>query len=479
MRTDRKRLQAVAAAALVAGLLLRLWFARHAPAVSGDSLVYGGIAKNWMTRGVYGFYGNDAGGVSPTLIRLPGYPFFLAVCFRLFGMEHYGAVTYVQVIADLLTCVLAAAVAKRIFGQRAALVTLWVAALCPFTANYAAVPLTETLVLLTIATAFYAMLRWREAGAAFNGWLWVIGAALAHSLLLRPEQGLLAVAVLPAMWWSAGWTRRAVGPVVACAVCVLLPLVPWTVRNWRTFHVIQPLAPRYANDPGEDPPLGFARWYRTWAIEFASTDEVYWNYNGDRINPAMLPERAFDAGSRPANEALRKQTLDALDRYNQTAQQSPESEAAFAELARERVHAHPVQYYQLLPVARLVNMMLRPRTEMMAVPLEWWRWREHPEMSLLAGIYAAVNLLYLAVGAAGWWCWRRWRCSVPMPELAWAMAASVVLRCLLLLTIDNSEPRYTLEFFPVVFVCAGALFEAAWRRSAAATSAERAAGRSE
>jgi hypothetical protein len=43
-------------------------------------------------------------------------------------------------------------------------------------------------------------------------------------------------------------------------------------------------------------------------------------------------------------------------------------------------------------------------------------------------------------------------------ELAFAMAASLILRTALLLTLDNSEPRYTLEFFPVLFVWAGALF---------------------
>jgi hypothetical protein len=32
------------------------------------------------------------------------------------------------------------------------------------------------------------------------------------------------------------------------------------------------------------------------------------------------------------------------------------------------------------------------------------------------------------------------------------------LRTLLLLTLDNSEPRYTLEFFPVLMVWAGAVF---------------------
>ena len=32
------------------------------------------------------------------------------------------------------------------------------------------------------------------------------------------------------------------------------------------------------------------------------------------------------------------------------------------------------------------------------------------------------------------------------------MVGYVALRCALLLTLDNSEPRYTLELFPVLFV---------------------------
>jgi 4-amino-4-deoxy-L-arabinose transferase-like glycosyltransferase len=473
MPRERSRIQPVALAALVAGLLIRLWFVQHAPAVGGDSLVYGSIAKNWITRGIYGFYSDGHGSISPTLIRLPGYPIFLAGCFRLFGMEHYGAVRYVQVLVDLVTCWLAGAVANRTFGPKAGVAALWLAALCPFTANYAAAPLSETLVLLTIAAAFYGFLRWRDAGAGWNRWLWVISASLAYSLLLRPEQGLLAAALLPAMGGIAWRSRRRLVPVIACAVCLVLPLVPWTVRNWRTFHVFQPLAPRYANDPGEMPPRGFARWYRTWAIEFASTDAVYWNYNSDQIDPAMLPARAFNAGSADASAILRQQTLDVLRRYNLTTQQSRESEAEFAALAQERVRAHPLQYYVLLPIARLADMILRPRTEMMAVPTEWWRWRRDPKATLRAGAYAALNLLYFVLGVAGFWRWRRAGFG-PVPWLAWAMAASVLLRCALLLTIDNSEPRYTLEFFPVLFVCAGALFQ-----RSPATSVGTAAPRSE
>ncbi|HKO19280.1 MAG TPA: glycosyltransferase family 39 protein [Acidobacteriaceae bacterium] len=458
MDSERKRPQIAVIVALAAGLLLRLWFVRHAPLIAGDALVYGGIAKNWMTRGVYGFYANGSGGISPTLLRLPGYPIFLVACFRVFGMEHYGAVRYVQVAVDLVTCGFAAEVSRRVFGEKAGLATLWAAALCPFTANYAAAPLTETLVLMTIAAAFYGLLRWRDAGAGLNAWVWLVGVALAYSLLLRPDQGLLSVAVLPAMWWGG---RRRWTPVIACVACIVLPLTAWTARNWHTFHVFQPLAPRYANDPGEDPPTQFGRWYRTWAIEFSSTDAVYWNYNGGRIDPEALPSRVFDAGSAEASQHLRQQTLEALQRYDLTTQQTGESEAAFGALADERIHAHPIQYYVLLPLARLADMALRPRTEMMAVPMEWWRWRGHPGKSLFAAGYAALNLAYFAIAAVGFWRWRRAHFA-GRAALAWAMAASVMLRCALLLTIDNAEPRYTLEFFPVVFVCAGALF---WTRA--------------
>src|SRR5271154_113159 len=130
---------------------------------------------------------------------------------------------------------------------------------------------------------------------------------MAYSVLLRPEQGLLAASVIPAMLWMS-WRRdetrrlrlKAILPVVLAALCVVLPLAPWALRNWRTFHVVQPLAPRYATDPGEFVPLGFQRWYRTWAIDFASTEEVYWNYDSASVEIGDLPVRAFDSGEQYA-----------------------------------------------------------------------------------------------------------------------------------------------------------------------------------
>jgi 4-amino-4-deoxy-L-arabinose transferase-like glycosyltransferase len=363
-----------------------------------------------------------------------------------------------QCVIDLGTCLVIAALAGRLFGGRAAMAALWLSALCPFTAIYTAAPLTEVLTLFCIALTFYALERWRGAGMGFSRWLWVTAAAMAYSILLRPEQGLLAATVIPAMLWMV-WQQvkprrsllRAVVPVVFAAVCVVLPLAPWAVRNWRTFHVVQPLAPRFATDPGEAIPLGFQRWYRTWAIDFASTEEVYWNYDSAPVEVGDLPARAFDSGEQYA------ETTAILKSYNETDNASPSLDARFEALAKERIHDNPIRYYIALPVARLLNMLFRPRAEMLEIPLEWWRIGEHPQMTLLAAGLAVLNVGYFLLGAFGLWRWRRsgWGSHL---ALAGAMVAFVVLRCALLLTLDNSEPRYTLEFFPLLIVWASFLF---------------------
>jgi 4-amino-4-deoxy-L-arabinose transferase-like glycosyltransferase len=446
-----------AALALAAGLAVRLWFVAHQARISGDTLLYGNIARNWMQHGVYSFT-PPPGVPVPTLIRLPGYPLFLVACFWIFGVEHYTEVMYVQCMIDLGTCVLIAALAGRLFGRRVAMAALLLSALCPFTAMYTAAPLTEVLTLFCIALAFYGLERWRSAGLGLNRWLWVTAAAMAYAVLLRPEQGMLAATILPAMLWMVWPTRepqrfqwRTALPVVVAALCVVLPLAPWTMRNWRTFHVIQPLAPRYATDPGEFVSLGFQRWYRTWAIDFASTEEVYWNYDNAPVEIGDLPSRTFDSSDQYA------QTEAILRVYNKTENATPSLDARFEALAEQRIHDDPLRYYVALPIARLLNMLFRPRAEMLEVPLEWWKIREHPRMSLLAAGLAALNLGYLVLGGIGLWRWRRsgWG---PHVALAGAMIGFVVLRCALLLTLDNSEPRYTLEFFPLVIVWGSFIF---------------------
>jgi len=289
----------------------------------------------------------------------------------------------------------------------------------------------------------------------------VTAAALAYAVLLRPEQGLLAATVVPAMAWMA-WRSvgglKAVIPVVAAAICVVLPLVPWAMRNERVFHVFQPLAPRYANDPGEAVPLGFQRWYRTWAIEFASTESVYWNYDGVDINIADLPNRAFDT----QDEYERTAAL--LSEYDKNDNPTPALDRGFEALAEERIARDPLRYYVALPAARLANMLLRPRTELMGTALEWWKKKEDRSQRVFGAVYSGINLAYLLLGGFGLAIvWRGGGNRVLLTSMLGYMA----LRCVLLLTIDNSEPRYTLEFFPLLWVWGAGGWQACSPREAA------------
>ena len=98
--------------ALAAGLGLRLWMLKQFFELRGDPLIYGDLAKNLLLHGQYAFTSPD-GSLGPTLARLPGYPLFLALCFRLFGMENYVAVCWAQIALELAGCLLLADFARR------------------------------------------------------------------------------------------------------------------------------------------------------------------------------------------------------------------------------------------------------------------------------------------------------------------------------------------------------------------------------
>ena len=442
-------------AALAAGAALRGFFALHHPRFMGDTLVYGELAHNLLAHHVYGL--ND-GHIRPTLIRLPGYPLFLAACFVLFGTANYVAVVWLQVALDLLGCVLLGALASRLFGRRVGMVAIWLAALCPFTANYAAAPLTETPSIFCVVLGFWGLARWLgavRAGQPGLEWAACVGVAITAATLLRPDGGLLAAALVPAMLWAA-WRRGAparrwrswgLGGAVLASAMLTVALGLWAARNWQVFHVVQPLAPKYANDPDELAPLGFARWYRTWAVGFGDTVNVYWTYDGSPLALSYLPTRAFD------DPAQRRETAALYARYNEVQTATPEIDAAFARLAAERVRAHPVRFYGLLPLAKLADMWLRPRTELMKLPLDWWRVRAHPRRSAFEIAYAAPDWALLLLAVAGLVRWRR-RGWGEYGPVAFAAVAFVLMRSAMLLTIDNSEPRYTLECFPVVLLLA-------------------------
>ena len=435
--------------AVLAGTLLRLWMLKHFFEVTGDSLIYGGIAKNLIQSGRYALT-VGTGETYPTLIRLPGYPMFLAMCFKLFGMENYASAAWVQIALELLGCLLLADLARRIAPEKlkrgAAHCTLWLAAMCPFTAVYAANPLSEGPTLFVIALAMWCAACFEQR----PGWRPALGFtfAVTYAALLRPDGALVGVAFVPVLVLTLVRRGRSIrvrgGVARMMAVCVLLALTPfaaWTWRNWTTFHVFEPLAPRYATDPGEATQAGWVSWVKTWCLDFVSTYQVYWNAPGDALDISKLPARAFDSPDQYS------QTAALFNDYNKGGDLlTPEIDARFAALARERYTAHPFERHVILPAGRVIDMWLRPRVENLPIDLDWWVYSHHYAETRFSWFYAGLNALYLLLGIVGL-CLR--------PSMWRWMLAYMVLRSLLLLTVEAPEARYTLECFPMLFVLGG------------------------
>jgi 4-amino-4-deoxy-L-arabinose transferase-like glycosyltransferase len=432
-----------------AALILRLIFLLRFPGVVTDSFIYGDIAKNWLQHGIYGLSGPDE--ISPTYIRLPGYPAFLAFVFAIFGVDHYRAVLFVQMFVDLGTCFLCAAIARRLLGPRQAKLAFVLAALCPFLADYSAAALTETLEVFFTALALHLALRALER-ARLRDWGWC-GLACGATILLRPDGVLLLIAleayvlgriVLQNRSPLPGITsRKLLQAAVLVAVTSVLPLAPWAVRNWYVFHRFQPLAPRYANEEDEFVPMGFNRWVKTWIADYTSVEEIYWVVPGNEVDAGKLPARTFDTPQQL------KETDQLISDYNSVLHVSPELDGRFEVIATDRIHAHPARYYLWLPVLRIADMWLRPRTEMLPSDSRWWEFDDEPRWLVMAIAFGAINLLYLLTAIAGGMRFRK-------AKLLGLLVLFVVLRSAFLGTLENPEPRYTLEMYPIVIVLAAA-----------------------
>jgi hypothetical protein len=225
----------------------------------------------------------------------------------------------------------------------------------------------------------------------------------------------------------------------------LMPFAAWSWRNWKVFHVFQPLAPRQAMNPGEAPHSGWERWEKSWCLDFVSTSEIFWNIPGDSLEMDKLPARAFDS---PAQQA---ETARLAADYNLKKELTNEIDARFGRMADERIAAHPLRSYLWLPLGRMADMWLRPRVENLPIELDWWNYDEHEDETCISWAYAGLNALYLLLGVAGL-CLR--------PRLWGAMLAYMLLRSALLTTIAAPEARYTLECFPMLFALGGV---ALWR----------------
>src|SRR5690349_297300 len=508
--SSKTRFWSVCAIILLVALGFRLFVAlRLANDEPDDGRVYAQIARNVLEQHVYSH--DTQAPFNPSIILVPGYPLFLAGIYAVFGHGNNTAVRVVQAVLDTTTCAL---IAWVVFEwavdpdrkHRAALIALGLAAVCPFTTIYVATILSE------VATNFLAVAMVLTATFAFKATLrkkallwWIVTGLIAGlAVLFRPDSGLFAAAIGGTLMLSALVNRNA-GPffkrtraailsaaLFSIAFCVVL--VPWTIRNRRVFHVFQPLSPAHGEMPDEFVARGYLLWVRTWLDDSKYVGPALWSLDMRQMYVENFPARAFDS------KEERDRVAALLDKYNHpdgeeqdqssadnqddqssgddedqpeeepeeeeppqqpedaNVEMTPEIDAGFAQIGRERVAHSRFRYYVLLPLKRAKTLWFDTHSQYYPfngdlLPLDDLDYDIHQQYWL--PLFAGLTGIYTLLGViGGLLLWR----SRDRNARRWLLLAALLifLRLGFFATLENPEPRYTVEFFPFLCILAGA-----------------------
>lgn len=466
--------------ALLTGACLRLFFVLKFAAGAGDTVIYEQLAFNWLKYGKYAM--TIDGQPVPVNLRMPGYPAFLAIIYAISGRTGENARLFVmlaQVAVDLATCLLVASLAallahfcsKITKAGRAFTAAIWLAAVCPLTANYVAVPLTEVWAVFFTALAFgfLVILATQIKSVPLPNWIpaylrnnnplapaALAGAVIGLGTLFRPETPLLLATslLLFTYWmWRLHQVKRWLFLSMVMTASFFLVLLPWTIRNAKTLHQFQPLAPKDATLPGEYDPKGFMAWERTWLYRLRDSYTITWKLNEESINPEDIPATAFDTPDE------KERITAVLQAYNDDTSFNEAEDAVFAQIAEERTARHPLRTYLWVPLRRAVRIWFTPRIELVPVsgnvfPLVYMSEEDAVDQRVTI-FYFFLNIFYVALALAG--VWKLWGVREARPALL-LLLFYVLVRTAFLTTVESPEPRYVLVCFPALLAFAAQLF---------------------
>jgi dolichyl-phosphate-mannose-protein mannosyltransferase len=189
----------------------------------------------------------------PTAWLTPVYPYLVAGVFKLFGVYTKTSALVTLSLNSLfsaLICFPLFAAARRSFGSSVAVTACWIWTVYPYFIYIPSGFVWDTcLGALLATTLFLCALKLREQAASWRSWLGfgVLGgfSALTNASTLTICPILGAWAIYP-LWQKSRRSqpqdlKRWLSPAALVAAGLLLTLLPWQIRNYRTFHTQVPL----------------------------------------------------------------------------------------------------------------------------------------------------------------------------------------------------------------------------------------------
>jgi 4-amino-4-deoxy-L-arabinose transferase-like glycosyltransferase len=221
---------------IVLGAILLLGFGLRAyrvveplPTAGDDAHAYYALAKSLYTEGSFG---------GPTFEDpsdwSPGAPLLYTASFYATGGAREGTARIVELLLGLATIVVVYLLGRRIACQAAGLLAAFTVAVYPPFIHSVGALYSEPPAMFTLPAAVLAFL-WASDGLGSSRARWLApGFLFGLTALIRPEYLLVGIAfavlALIRIWRTRGWRPGLVGTALFVAA-LLLPIVPWAVRN--------------------------------------------------------------------------------------------------------------------------------------------------------------------------------------------------------------------------------------------------------
>jgi len=431
--------------------------------IGGDGLQYWSMAIHLERE-----HRVSLDGVTPTWVRLPGYPALLRLTTRPAASDTGATDPHaiqtrvdawlrravrVNLVVDLGCGLAAFLLALALGAGPLSLLAPLSWAIQPWSTVVAVHPLSDPLATLLTTLCLAALAQ--AVRARSTALLALGGLAAGLCQYVRPDAILLAPALVAAGLLVHRGRPRALWGLVVWA----LVFAPWPLRNMVLFHAPHPLGAAGLDARGQqiDRSAAFA-WMRTWCVGGETeTVNVAWKLPGTALRFEDLPASAYDSAEEIAY--LRRFFTDYAARGSHL---DSDLSRRLQGLAASRRARHPLAYWVRLPLLRIALRLSAPREgyglgtlpTLKRWPSQWIRFDR---------AVVAVGLEVLALLLVG-------RASRPVAAV---LALWLACRCVLIGWLPAPEPRYFLEALPLLAALATGLLPAAAAALAAARAARR------
>ena len=152
---------------------------------------------------------------------------------------------------------------------------------------------------------------------------------------------------------------------------------------------------------------------------------------------------------------------------------TPAIDAAFGEIANERIARHPFSYYVLLPARRAHALWFNTHSDYYPFEgslLPWSDLDHSTHQHIWLPLFATLVGIYTLLGVAGGLA----LLGGSIYARTWVLLAALIIasRLVLFSTVVSPEPRYVVIFFPFLAALGGIAIARAWRRFVKRTASD-------